>query len=87
MATARPGMTERELAWAIEVFLHEHGASGLGVFETIVGAGENGASPHHETLSDRVIRANEPSRHRHGRALSADTRRTATFSLGISPRT
>lgn len=81
MSTARPGMTERELAWAIEVFLHEHGASGL-AFETIVGAGENGASPHHET-SDRVIRANEPIVIDMGARLGGyASDLTRTFSLG-----
>ncbi len=81
MAAARPGMTERELAWAIEVFLREHGATGL-AFDTIVGAGEHGASPHHET-SDRVLRAGEPIVIDMGArwgGFAADL--TRTFSLG-----
>jgi len=81
MAAARHGMTERELAWSIHVFLHEHGAAGL-AFETIVGAGENGASPHHET-SDRVLRAHEPIVIDMGArwgGFAADL--TRTFSLG-----
>jgi len=79
--TARPGMTERELAWAIEVFLRQNGASGL-AFETIVAGGESGASPHHET-SDRVLRAGEPIVIDMGARwgeYAADL--TRTFSLG-----
>jgi len=56
--TARPGMTEAELAWALEVFMRERGAEGM-AFEIIVGAGENGALPHHRAGS-RAIRAGEP---------------------------
>jgi Xaa-Pro aminopeptidase len=62
MAHARevvlPGMTERELAWELEVFMRESGAEGLS-FDTIVAAGENGALPHHEP-SDRPINLGEP---------------------------
>jgi Xaa-Pro aminopeptidase len=48
------GMTERQLAWAIERRLREqHGADAL-AFETVVAWGPHGASPHH-TASDTVI--------------------------------
>ena len=57
-ATARPGISERELAWELEVFMRDHGAEGL-AFETIVAAGENSALPHHFP-SDRLIEAGEP---------------------------
>ncbi|MCB0216599.1 MAG: aminopeptidase P family protein [Caldilineae bacterium] len=57
-AIARPGMTELELAWQLEVFLRERGAESL-AFDTIVAAGENGALPHHHP-SDRPIAAGEP---------------------------
>lgn len=52
------GMTEKEVAWELEKAVRAHGGDGLG-FSTIVGAGENGARPHH-TVTDRPIRAGEP---------------------------
>ena len=52
------GMTEKEVAWELEKAVRAHGGEGLG-FSTIVGAGENGARPHH-TVTDRPIRAGEP---------------------------
>jgi len=52
------GMTERDVAWELEKAVRTHGGEGLG-FSTIVGAGENGARPHH-TVTDRPIRAGEP---------------------------
>lgn len=39
------GRTEVELAWRVRELFHEHGSSELS-FDTIVAAGENGASPH-----------------------------------------
>jgi Xaa-Pro aminopeptidase len=57
-ATARPGMTERALAWEIERFLRQNGAEGL-AFPPIVAAGENSALPHHSP-GERVIGAGEP---------------------------
>ncbi len=54
----RPGMTEIEVAWTLESYMRQHGASEL-AFPTIVGAGPNGAMPH-ATSSDRPIRAGEP---------------------------
>ncbi len=41
----KKGMTERELAWQMEVFLRSHGAQRLS-FETIVASGPNAALPH-----------------------------------------
>jgi Xaa-Pro aminopeptidase len=52
------GVTERELAWRIELAMHELGADGPG-FPTIVAAGPHGARPHHDP-SDRPIEAGEP---------------------------
>ena len=52
------GMTERELADWIADRLAAHGGTGVS-FETIVGAGPNGAKPHHGH-GDREIRAGEP---------------------------
>jgi Xaa-Pro aminopeptidase len=53
-----PGMTEKEVAWELEVFMRTHGAAKV-AFDLIVGSGPNGAMPH-ATVSERVIRAGEP---------------------------
>jgi Xaa-Pro aminopeptidase len=53
-----PGMTEKEVAWELEVFMRTHGAEKL-AFDLIVGSGPNGAMPH-ATVSERVIQAGEP---------------------------
>jgi Xaa-Pro aminopeptidase len=53
-----PGMTEKEVAWELEVFMRTHGAEKL-AFNTIIGSGPNGAMPH-ATVSERVIRTGEP---------------------------
>ncbi len=44
----RPGLSEREVARALEARFLQLGADGI-AFPTIVAAGEHGASPHHET--------------------------------------
>ncbi|MFQ6102473.1 MAG: M24 family metallopeptidase [Anaerolineae bacterium] len=53
-----PGMTEKEVAWELEVFMRTHGAAKVS-FDLIVASGPNGAMPH-ATVSERVIRAGEP---------------------------
>jgi Xaa-Pro aminopeptidase len=57
-AALRPGITERDVAWRLEVAMREAGADGLS-FPIIVAAGPNGAMPHHRP-GDRPIRAGEP---------------------------
>lgn len=57
-AGLRPGTTEREVAWLLEVAMRQRGADGLS-FPIIVAAGPNGAMPHHSP-SDRPIQAGEP---------------------------
>lgn len=52
------GMTEKEVAWRMEVAMREFGADNIS-FDTIVAAGPNGAMPHH-LADDTVIRAGEP---------------------------
>jgi Xaa-Pro aminopeptidase len=52
-ASLRPGMTERQVAWAMEVAMREAGADALS-FETIVAAGPNGARAHHHP-TDRAL--------------------------------
>jgi Xaa-Pro aminopeptidase len=54
----KPGMTEREAAWALEVYLRTHGADALS-FEIIVASGPNGAMAHHRA-GPRVIQRGEP---------------------------
>lgn len=54
----RPGMTEREIAWEIEVYMRTHGAEAM-AFEPIVAGGPNGAMPH-ARASDRPLHAGEP---------------------------
>ncbi|SMO37823.1 aminopeptidase P family protein [Halorubrum cibi] len=58
LGTDAVGMTERDLAGWIADRLAAHGGVGTS-FETIVGAGENGAKPHHGH-GDREIRAGDP---------------------------
>ena len=58
MGTIQPGMTEKEVAWALEVDLRSHGAEAVS-FPIIVGSGPNGAMPH-AVVSDKVIQAGEP---------------------------
>ncbi len=52
-ARLRPGMTERDVAWAMERTMRELGADGLS-FETIVASGPNGAKAHHHP-TDRKL--------------------------------
>ena len=50
---ARPGVTEKELAWALEKRLRENGADSA-AFPVIVASGPNSALPHHQTSSRRL---------------------------------
>ena len=50
---ARPGLTEKELAWALEKQMREDGADGM-AFPVIVASGPNSALPHHQTSSRRL---------------------------------
>ena len=52
------GMTEKEVAWRMEVAMREFGADNIS-FDTIVAAGPNGAVAHHRP-SDSAIRAGQP---------------------------
>lgn len=56
-AALRPGMSEREVAWRLEVEMRQRGADTLS-FPIIVAAGPHGAMPHHRP-SDRPIQAGE----------------------------
>lgn len=56
--TIRPGMTEKQIAWDLEVWMRTHGADGI-AFDIIVASGPNGAMPH-ALASDREIGVGEP---------------------------
>lgn len=58
MATIRAGMTEREVAWDLEVYMRTHGAEAL-AFTSIVAAGPASAMSH-AVASDRPIQRGEP---------------------------
>ena len=53
-----PGMTEREVAWKMEMAMRGFGADAIS-FDTIVAAGPNGAMAHHQP-SDYVIKQSDP---------------------------
>ncbi len=50
-----PGVTEKDVAWRLEVLIREAGAEGLS-FPSIVAAGPNGAMPHHRPGNDVIPR-------------------------------
>ena len=52
------GMTEREVAWRMEMAMRDAGADTIS-FDTIVAAGPNGAMVHHQP-TDRAIQRGEP---------------------------
>ena len=54
----RPGVTEAEVAWQVEMYMRTHGAEGI-AFPTIVAFGPNSALPHYHA-GDRVLQAGEP---------------------------
>jgi Xaa-Pro aminopeptidase len=54
----KPGMTEKQIAWALEKQMRENGSGSL-PFEVIVGAGPNGALPHAQP-SNRAVALHEP---------------------------
>ncbi|MGE5620887.1 MAG: M24 family metallopeptidase [Sphingomonadaceae bacterium] len=57
LSIARPGITERELAWEIEAFLRRHGSEGVS-FDPIVASGPNASRPHH-VPGDRPLQTGE----------------------------
>ena len=58
VAILKPGMTENQVAFEIDMRLRKHGASGNS-FSSIVASGPNSAIPHHAT-GDRKLKAGEP---------------------------
>ncbi len=57
-STIRPGMTEKEVAWALEKSMREKGSESM-PFEIIVASGPNAALAHHEP-AERAILQGEP---------------------------
>ena len=53
-----PGMTEKEVAWRMEMAMRDFGADAIS-FDTIVAAGPNGAMAHHQP-TDYVIKQGDP---------------------------
>ena len=53
LAWLRHGVTEKAVAWRLEVLMREGGAEGLS-FPSIVAAGPNGAMPHHRPGDDII---------------------------------
>lgn len=58
LSIAKPGVREKDLAWALEKFMRELGAEGLS-FPAIVASGPNSALPH-AIPTDRIIQEKEP---------------------------
>lgn len=58
LATIRPGITEKEMAWKIESFLRQNGAEAT-AFDIIVATGPNTALPHARP-GERRIQSGEP---------------------------
>ena len=78
--TIRPGMTERQAAWALEKTMRETGAQGLS-FPVIVASGPNSALPH-AVPTDRMLGRGEPILFDWGARLNeycSDTTRTVVI--------
>lgn len=83
---ARPGTTERAVAWELEKFMRDSGADGT-AFEIIVASGPNSALPHHRP-GDRVLTEGDIIVVDLGAALGGyKSDLTRTFYLGEAPET
>lgn len=51
----RPGMSEKAVAWKVELLAHEYGADGIS-FPPIIAFNENSASPHHHPTEKKLKR-------------------------------
>lgn len=82
----REGMTERDLAWALERAMRDAGADGL-AFDVIAAFGENAAEPHHHP-TDRPLRRGDVVKTDFGALVGgyhADMTRTIAFGA-VAPR-
>jgi Xaa-Pro aminopeptidase len=76
----KPGMSEKNVAWAMEMGMHQAGADGLS-FPVIIASGPNSALPH-AIPTDREIRVGEPILFDWGAKLNgycSDTTRTVVI--------
>ncbi|MCP4429233.1 MAG: aminopeptidase P family protein [Chloroflexi bacterium] len=81
---ARPGMSERALAWELEKRMRELGAEGM-AFDVIVASGPNAALPHHHP-GDRQLRAGDAIIVDMGARLDGyHSDMTRSFYLGAEP--
>ncbi len=81
---ARPGVSEKWLAWQLEKEMRELGADGM-AFDVIVAAGKNSARPHH-TPSDYVMQAGDALTVDMGAKLNGyHSDMTRAFFLGAEP--
>ncbi|MFK7802022.1 MAG: aminopeptidase P family protein [Anaerolineae bacterium] len=81
---AKPGMTERALAWELEKTMRENGADGM-AFEIIVASGPNSAMAHHHP-SDRKLQIGDPIIVDMGAVLDGyHSDMTRSFFLGNEP--
>ena len=81
---AKPGMTERALAWELEKHMRENGADGL-AFDIIVASGPNGAMAHHHP-GDRALQEGDTIIVDMGALLDGyHSDLTRTFFLGNAP--
>ena len=81
---ARPGVSEKQLAWQLEKEMRELGADGM-AFDVIVAAGLNSARPHH-TPSDYVMQAGDALTVDMGAKLNGyHSDMTRAFFLGAKP--
>ena len=81
---ARPGMTEKELAWRLERTMREAGADEL-AFPIIVATGRNAAKPHHHP-TDQALKEGDSIVVDMGAAVGGyRSDLTRTFYLGAEP--
>lgn len=81
---AQLGMSEKELAWELERFMRESGASGM-AFPIIVASGPNGARAHHEP-GDRILKEGDAIVVDMGAELNGyNSDLTRSFFLGARP--
>ncbi len=81
---ARPGITERQLAWQLEMTMREAGADGM-AFSVIVASGPNSALPHYAT-GERPLQPNDPIIIDMGAMLNGyRSDMTRSFFLGSEP--
>lgn len=83
-AIARPGMTERALAWELEKRMREAGAEGL-AFDVIVASGPNAALPHHHPGSRELQTGDAIIVDMGARVDGYHSDMTRTFYLGGEP--